>query len=620
MQLHRFHGGLKLPSHKAESTERPLRVLGVPQTLYVPLSQHIGEPTEPLVQPGDRVEKGQRIGQAKDYIAAHVHAPSSGRVVAIAEHPIPHPSGLSAPCIVIETDAQDHWGDTGMPAWPDWRDREARALRERVRDAGIVGLGGAAFPTAVKLNPRPGKPIHTLVVNGAECEPYITCDDLLMQTHPEAVLEGARIVAHLLGAEQVLFAIEDNKPEALRRLTEALARLEAEAQGSDQAQANASAGTRSEAPSQHRDASIQLVAIPSRYPTGGERQLIHVLTGREVPSAGLPADLGIICHNPGTLKAVRDAVLHGRPLISRIVTVTGPGVREPRNVEALIGTPFADLIVAAGGYAEGVDRLVMGGPMMGFAIHDDAVPVIKGSNCLLVTRPQDTARSGAVLPCIRCGECTRVCPANLLPQQLYWFAKSKNFDTIQDYGLFDCIECGCCAQVCPSNIPLVQYYRFGKQEIWNREKEREKADLARVRFEFRQERQEREEREKAERLARKKAMLAKKEPGSAAETEPGAPAASGTGAAADPKAAIADAIERARARKAAQAADADADAGTGPESESGSRTETGAGSDTGARPETRPGAGAPPASDNGAASDTPVRRPAAVAPAEKSGG
>mgnify|MGYP001195539055 CR=1 FL=1 len=512
MHLHRFHGGLELPGHKAESTGRPLLPLGIPHLLHVPLAQHIGAPAVPLCAPGERVLKGQRIAQAEDYIGAHVHAPTSGRVVEIAEHPIPHPSGLSAPCIVLESDGHDQWTDQGLEPWTDWRQRGARELRERVRDAGIVGMGGAAFPTAVKLNPRPGKRIHTLVVNGAECEPYITCDDTLMRQYPEAVLEGVRIVAHLLNAERVLFAVEDNKPAAFQALAAAL-------------------------PEDEREF-IQLVSIPSVYPTGGERQLIRVLTGLEVPSSGLPADLGIVCQNPGTLKAVRDAVVRGRPLISRIVTVTGPGVQEPRNVEALIGTPFADLVAAAGGYAPDVNRLVMGGPMMGFAIADDAVPVIKGTNCLLASRPQDTPSPGPLMPCIRCGECTRVCPANLLPQQLYWFAKAGNFDAIQDYGLFDCIECGCCAVVCPSNIPLVQYYRFAKNEIWAREKERQKADLARERFEYRRLRQEQEEAEKAARLARKKAALAK-------------PAPEG-----EKKAAIEAALERARAKKEAAQAEA----------------------------------------------------------------
>ncbi|WP_018169454.1 electron transport complex subunit RsxC [Thioalkalivibrio sp. ALMg9] len=520
MQLHRFHGGLKLAEETDASTRDPVLVMGVPSRLIVPLGQHIGEAAEPCVAVGDRVTKGQRIGQSKGYIAAHVHAPTSGEVVEIADHAVPHPSGLSAPCMTIQSDGRDDWGETRMEPWLDWDTRDPRKLRQRIRDAGIVGLGGAAFPTAVKLNPRAGQRIHTLIVNGAECEPYISADDSLLRSAPEAVFEGIRIVAHLLGVERVLFAVEDNMPEAMRALTETL-------------------------PGELRER-VQLVSVPSIYPTGGERQLIKVLTGQEVPSGGLPADIGMICNNPGTFKAVCDAVIQGRPLLSRIVTVTGPGVQHPRNVEALLGTPFADVIAAAGGYAEGVDRLVMGGPMMGFAVHDDAIPVIKGTNCLLATRPQDTPAPGPLMPCIRCGECAAVCPAQLLPQQLYWQARAKDFDATQEYGLFDCIECGCCAHVCPSNIPLVQYYRYAKNEIWAREKERQKSDIARERYEFRQERIEREEREKAERMAKKKAALKKK--------DSSADGASNENS--DKQAAIQAALERARARKAAKAGDA----------------------------------------------------------------
>ncbi|WP_019558207.1 electron transport complex subunit RsxC [Thioalkalivibrio sp. ALE12] len=548
MQLHRFHGGLKLADETEASTRDPVLVMGVPPQLIVPLGQHIGEAAEPCVAVGDYVTKGQRIGQSKGYIAAHVHAPSSGEVIEIAPHAVPHPSGLDAPCVVIQTDGRDAWGDTRMEPWLDWDTREPRKLRQRIRDAGIVGLGGAAFPTAVKLNPRAGQRIHTLIVNGAECEPYISADDMLLRTAPEAVFEGIRIVAHLLDVERVLFAVEDNMPEAMRALTENL-------------------------PGELREL-IQLVSVPSLYPTGGERQLIKVLTGQEVPSGGLPADIGMVCNNPGTFKAVCDAIIQGRPLLSRIVTVTGPGVRHPRNVEALLGTPFADVIAATGGYADGVDRLVMGGPMMGFAVHDDAIPVIKGTNCLLATRPQDTPPPGPVMPCIRCGECAAACPAQLLPQQLYWQAKAKDFDAIQGYGLFDCIECGCCAHVCPSNIPLVQYYRYAKNEIWAREKERQKSDIARERYEFRQERIEREEREKAERMARKKAAVKKKEGEEGADD--------------DKQAAIQAALERARARKAAKAGqtaetpgDGQDNAGTaeaGTSSESGPRDSTDSGS------------------------------------------
>ncbi len=511
MQLHHFHGGLRLADETAASTAEPVRVMGVPPRLIVPLGQHIGEAAEARVEIGQKVTKGQRIGQSKGYIAAHVHAPTSGEVVDIDAYPVPHPSGLSAPCVVIRTDGRDDWGDTRLEPWLDWDTRDPRQLRQRIRDAGVVGLGGAAFPTAVKLNPRAGQRIHTLVVNGVECEPYISADDMLLRTAPDAVFEGIRIVAHLLGVDRVLFAVEDNMPEAMRSLTETL-------------------------PTELYDL-VQLVSVPAIYPSGGERQLIQVLTGQEVPSGGLPADIGMLCSNAGTLKAVCDGVVQGRPLLSRIVTVTGPGIQQPRNVEALIGTPFAELVEAAGGYAAGVDRLVMGGPMMGFAVHDDAIPVIKGSNCLLASRPQDTPSPGPVMPCIRCGECAAVCPAQLLPQQLYWQARAKDFDAVQDYGLFDCIECGCCAYVCPSNIPLVHYYRYAKNEIWAREKDRQKSDIARERYEFRQARIEREEREKAERLAKKKAAV-KDKPGDKDKDD-----------------AIQAARERSRARKAAKKGD-----------------------------------------------------------------
>jgi electron transport complex protein RnfC len=518
-KLWHFHGGLALDDHKSESTGQPLLPMRVPSRLVLPLQQHIGEAAEPLVSVGERVHKGQMVARGPGYVSAPVHASTSGTVVAIEDHPVPHPSGLVASCLIIETDGLEDWGDQRLPPIEDPNSVDAVALRNRVREAGIVGLGGAAFPTAVKLNTRSGQTVERVIVNAAECEPYITCDDMLMRNHADEVLGGLRIVRQALHARECLIGIEDNKPEAIKALRDALEEGEEE--------------------------TIRIVPIPSIYPSGGEKQLIKILTGEEIPSHGLPIDLGMVCHNVGTLAAVHRAVVHGEPLLSRVVTVTGRGVREPRNLEVLIGTPMADVIAAAGGYAEHVERLIMGGPMMGFALPSDAVPVIKGTNCLLVPGPNEAREPGAPMPCIRCGDCARACPASLLPQQLYWYAKAKDFDKAQDYKLFDCIECGCCSYVCPSHIPLVQYYRYAKTEIWTQERDRQKADVARQRHEFRQERLEREQREKAERLAKKKAALASGE------------AKGGAGDGETKKAAIQAALERAKARK-AERSDADA--------------------------------------------------------------
>jgi len=509
LRLWHFHGGLHPEAHKAESTQTPVVQARLPRQLILPLQQHIGSAAKPVVKVGDTVHKGQLLAQADGYISASIHAPSSGTVTALEERPVAHPSGLNALCLVLDPDGRDAWGELPPPL-ADYQAIDPAQLRRRVREAGLVGLGGAAFPTAVKLNPGPHKQIELLILNGAECEPYITCDDMLMRERAQEIIQGLMIMRHALQVKTAIIGVEDNKVEARAALSEALA----------------------EHGQESRD--IHIRTVPTIYPAGGEKQLIRVLTGKEVPSNGIPAEIGIVCHNVGTAVAVYRAVLQGRPLLSRYVTVAGDGVQKPQVLDALIGTPLSDLVDQCGGYTDDVQRLVLGGPMMGFALHSDEVPLVKGANCVLALQTVPATDQEA-MPCIRCGACADVCPANLLPQQLYWHARSKEFDKVQDYHLFDCIECGCCSAVCPSHIPLVQYYRFAKTEIWAQEREKQKADIARQRHEFHQARLEREQQEKAEKTRKKKEALEQ-------------PAEDGKHS---KKAAIEAAVARAKAKKAA---------------------------------------------------------------------
>ncbi len=467
-KLWRFPGGIHLDGHKGLATARPISSAAIPAQLVIPLQQHIGAPAKPLVSVGDKVLKGQMLAQPDGYVSAPVHASSSGTVIAIEEREVPHPSGLAAPCIIIETDGADTWYE--LTPRPEYKQLEPSELRNIIRDAGIVGLGGAGFPSFIKLNPGGHTAVDTLLLNGAECEPYISCDDMLMRERPAEIIRGARIMRHALQARNCLIGIEDNKPEAIQAMSQALTDL--------------------------GEKEIKLVVVPTRYPTGGEKQLIKVVTGKEVPSQGLPLDVGVVCHNVATAASTYRAVEKGEPLISRVVTITGHGATSPKNMEVRIGTPINQLLEQAGG-TSGNYQLLMGGPMMGFALKADQLPTIKTTNCLLLATEADLPRHGASMPCIRCGECARVCPAQLLPQQLYWHSRAKEFDKVQDYHLFDCIECGCCAYVCPSSLPLVQFYRYAKTEIWAQERDKQAADLARKRHEFRGFRKEREKEEKA---------------------------------------------------------------------------------------------------------------------------
>ncbi|WP_049721412.1 electron transport complex subunit RsxC [Gilvimarinus polysaccharolyticus] len=502
-------GGIHPPENKAQSLLEPLATLAIPPQLVLPLNQHIGAPAKVLVEVGQQVLGGQLLAEADGVFSAHVHAPTSGTVTAITDHVVPHPSGMTDTCIILDTDGEDRW--LALDEAPNYQDIDKTALLERVRAAGITGLGGAGFPTAVKLNPRANQTIDTLIINGTECEPYITADDILMQNRAQEVIAGTQILSTLLGnPSRVVIGIEDNKPAAIATMRDA------------------AAGT-----------TIEVVSFPTKYPSGGEKQLIQILTGQEVPAGQIPASIGIVCQNVGTTAAVYRAVRFGEPLVKRITTVVGEALERQRNIEVLLGTPI-EFILEQHGYSEKkASRLVMGGPMMGFSLPDTSVPLIKTTNCILAPSRKELPPPEPAQACIRCGMCAEACPADLLPQQLFWYAQSEDLEKLEAHNLFDCIECGACSFVCPSHIPLVQYYRAAKGEIRQHRSDKEKSDRSRRRFEFRQERIDKEEAEKeAKRLARKKAAeLAKKklaeQKAAAPATEQNAPAAQPATTAAD---------------------------------------------------------------------------------------
>lgn len=457
-------GGIHPPENKQQSLRSAIAAVPLPERLILPLNQHAGAPAKPVISVGDRVLKGQLLAEPAGFISAAIHAPTSGTISAIEDHPIPHASGMSATCIMLVPDGRDDW--CAHHGVEDYTTASPTALLGLIRDAGITGLGGAGFPSAVKLGPK--QPIDTLIINGTECEPYITADDILMQERAEQIIAGVKIIAHILGnPANLLIGVEDNKPKAFDALEAAA-----------------------------RNSGIEVIEFPTKYPSGGEKQLIQILTGKEVPSGRLPADLGIVCQNVGTTVAVYRAIRFGEPLISRVTTVTGEACGSNGNFEVLLGTPISHLLQLNGFDRKQCGRLVMGGPMMGFTLTDTSVPVIKATNCILAGSRREFPPAPPAQACIRCGLCAEACPASLLPQQLFWYAQSQNLERLEAHNLFDCIECGACAYVCPSNIPLVQYYRAGKGEIRKVEAEKRKADHARLRFEFHKERLEKAEAEK----------------------------------------------------------------------------------------------------------------------------
>ncbi len=469
--------GVHPDDHKRPAADHPVRVMPVPDRLYLPLQQHLGGPARPCVLVGQKVRKGEVIAEAQGMVSAPIHAPTSGTIVAVSEITAPHPSGLSFPTIILAADGLDEWSE--LQACADPFVLPADEIGKRVAAAGVVGLGGAAFPSAVKLTGGARAGVTTLIINGGECEPYLSCDDRLMRDQAESVTDGIRIMLHATGARIALVGIEDNKPEAIAAMRAATIGVP----------------------------EVQVREVPARYPMGSEKQLIQVLTGIEVPADGRPADIGIIVHNVGTALAVRSAVREGKPLISRLLTVNGNCMANPGNIEVRIGTLAEEVIAFAGGLkGEGIGlaRRIMGGPMMGMQLPHWRVPVVKGSSGILAL---DAAELGQLSPgpCIRCGACIKACPMGLQPLEMSARIRNEAYGEAIDLGLKDCIACGCCAYVCPSAIPLVQYFVHAKGELAAQERTKLRTEATRKLAQQRQRRLEREAHEKAEAAAKRKA-------------------------------------------------------------------------------------------------------------------
>ncbi len=481
MKLFKFRGGVHPTENKQATAGSKISTVPLADRLFIPLQQHIGAPAEPIIKRGDKVVKGQLLANSQGVISAPVHAPSSGKIIAIGKYPAPHPSGLPVRTIIMEPDGEEHWADISVP-YDDPFSLAPEEISARVATAGIVGMGGATFPSAVKLNLRKRYHLDQLIINAAECEPYLTCDDQLMREQASDIIAGIRIMMHALQVEKSIVAIEANKPEAIKAM-----------QAASQV-----------------DTEISIVTVPVRYPMGSEKHLLQALTGMETPARALTADIGIVVHNVATAYAIQQCIYHGRPLIDRVVTLSGGAMKKPGNYLTPIGTPVSALLEFAEGFTEEPACIIGGGPMMGQTLPDTRVPIVKGSGGILAFTKKEMAPQQS-MPCIRCGSCVNVCPCGLLPLEMVNRARNNDLDGAVKFGLIDCIACGSCAYVCPSHIPLLQYFNFAKGALTEKLRAQHKQEETRRLAEARTIRMEAQAKVRREAMAKRKAEKAAKQ-------------------------------------------------------------------------------------------------------------
>ena len=520
----KFHGGIHPQEFKSISNQRAIQRLTLSDTLRIPLKQHAGVQSIPVVKVGEAIVQGQLIAKCGKGLGANIHSPANGTVTKLELMPAGHPSGMPVPVIEIRVDKSDNSQPFRLDPIPDWQQADLADLIARVEQAGIVGLGGATFPTEIKLK---SQSINTLIINAMECEPYITCDDRMLQELADEVIEGARICAHIVGADKIIFATEDNKPTAIEALAVSLEQYVKD---------------------EKITAEASIVVAPTKYPSGGEKQTIELVTGKQLPTGALPSALGLLVQNVASVRAVYKAIVEGETLTDRLVTVTGDAVNQPGNYWLPFGTLLSDIAEHFEVNREACKKAVLGGPMMGQSVADFETPVTKSTNCIIFNRDNAEQKRWVIeanqhQSCIRCSECQIACPADLLPQQLYWFSKSEQWESLEAQDLFDCIECGACAYVCPSEIPLVHYFRFGKSEIRKIKSAQVKSEKAKQRFDFREMRLARAKAERAEK--HRKAAEARKK--AATESPPDSKE--------NKQAAINEALARVKQKKAAISAD-----------------------------------------------------------------